>query len=70
MDTEDVDCDRLDGNPGVGPETPELPIPELPLTGMLLGVEVPSGGVATDDTVCEVEVGKRGGTIGRSTKVF
>ena len=53
--------DSVDGNPGVGPETPGLPVLELTPV-LLVEDEVPGGGVGTDE-VSEVEDGNRGGTI-------
>jgi len=50
---EDVDCDRLDSDPGVGPEISELLVPH---------------DVGSDDELCEVEDGNMEESIGWSTK--
>ena len=46
---EDIDCDAFDGNTGVGPEVPELLTTELAPTSVLVEVEVPDGGVDSDE---------------------
>lgn len=57
---EDVDRERLDNGPVVGPEISEMSI--LELIPVLVEVEVP-GDVRSDDNLHEVEDESREGTI-------
>lgn len=68
MGSEEDVGNRVDGNPGVGPEIPGLPI--LELTPVLLLEDEVLGGTVDTDEVCEVEDGNRGGTVGWLTGGF
>lgn len=63
MGSEEDVGNRVDGNPGVGPEIPGLPMLELTPV-LLVEDEVPGGGGVGTDEVCELEDGNKGGTIG------
>ena len=63
---EDVDCDRLDTEILATP----LVVLVLRPIAMLDVEEMPDGGEVSDNTLCEVDVGKRGGTVGWSTVIF